>query len=67
MIMAAHDLPSEAWNTVSGAAAIALGRRSEVAVGIRADLLAVRAATLREAIAFGPPDRIVWRQGSRLG
>jgi hypothetical protein len=37
-----------------------------VAVGAPANLLAVRAATVREAIAFGPPDRIVWRNGERV-
>ena len=66
MIMAAHFLPHEAWHAVSGAAAHALGRVSEVSVGAPANLLAVRAATVREAIAFGPPDRIVWRNGERV-
>ena len=36
-----------------------------VATGAPADLLAVRAGSLREAIAFGPADRIVWRAGER--
>jgi hypothetical protein len=35
-------------------------------VGERADLVAVKAATVREAIAFGPAERIVWRNGRRL-
>lgn len=67
MIMAAHDLPDQAWRSVSEAPAKALGRRAELAVGAPADLVAVRAATVREAIAFGPTDRIVWRRGARLG
>jgi cytosine/creatinine deaminase len=67
MIMAAHDLPDQAWRSVSEAPAKALGRRAELAVGAPADLVAVRAATVREAIAFGPSDRIVWRRGARLG
>lgn len=67
MIMAAHDLPEQAWQSVSDAPARVLGRRSVVEVGASADLVAVRAATVREAIAFGPSDRIVWRRGARLG
>lgn len=67
MIMAAHDLPDQAWRSVSEAPARALGRRAELAVGAPADLVAVRAATVREAIAFGPADRIVWRRGTQLG
>ncbi len=67
MIMAAHDLPDQAWRSVSEAPAKALGRWAEIAVGAPADLVAVRAATVREAIAFGPTDRIVWRRGARLG
>ena len=67
MIMAAHDLPAQAWESVSAAPARALGRTAEIAPGAPADLVAVRAATVREAIAFGPSDRIVWRRGARLG
>jgi cytosine/creatinine deaminase len=67
MVMAAHELPAQAWTSVSDAPARALGRRAELAPGARADLVAVRAATVREAIAFGPSDRIVWRRGARLG
>jgi cytosine deaminase len=67
MIMAAHDLPEQAWHSVSDAPARAMGRRSELTVGAGADLVAVRAATVREAIAFGPSDRIVWHRGARLG
>src|SRR5688572_14014060 len=66
MIMAGHLLPGEAWDSVSGAAAHALRRTAAVTEGARADLLAVRASTLREAIAFAPSDRIVWRQGRQL-
>ena len=67
MIMAAHDLPEQAWRSVSEAPARALGRRAAIEVGAPADLLAVRAATLREAIAFGPSDRLVWRTGVLSG
>jgi cytosine deaminase len=67
MIMAAHDLPAQAWHTVSEGAAEALGLISGLASGTPANLLAARATTVREAIAFGSPDRIVWRRGCRLG
>jgi cytosine deaminase len=67
MILAAHDLPEQAWHSVTTAPARALGRSAGIAVGASGDLVAVRAATVREAIAFGPSDRIVWRHGSRLG
>ena len=65
MIMAAHDLPAQAWKSVSTDAARVMGRRAEIAPGAPAHLIAVRADTLREAIAFGPADRIVWRHGQR--
>lgn len=67
MVMAAHLHPHEAWDAVSAQSAIATGRvGTEVAVGSPAHLVAARADTLREAIAFGPTDRIVWRHGRRL-
>jgi cytosine/creatinine deaminase len=65
MVMAAHDLPVQAWRSVSSDAAKVMGRRAEIAPGAPADLIAVRANTVREAIAFGPSDRIVWRNGQR--
>ena len=64
MIMVAHLLPADAWATVSDAARRATGRIPiSVEPGAVADLIAVRAATLREAIAFGPSDRLTWRRG----
>jgi len=61
MIMAAHLLPDEALHSVSAAPRIAMGMApADPASG---DLVAVRAATVREAIAFGPADRIVVRHG----
>jgi cytosine deaminase len=66
MVMAAHDLPVPAWQSVSSDAATVMGRRAEIAPGAPADLIAVRAGTVREAIAFGPSDRIVWRNGQRV-
>jgi cytosine/creatinine deaminase len=66
MVMAAHDLPVQAWRSVSTDAAKVMGRRVEIAAGAPADVIAVRAGTVREAIAFGPSDRIVWRNGQRI-
>lgn len=64
MIMTSHLLPDEAWASVTDAASRAVGQPvSEVAVGRSADLLAVRATSLREAIAFGPSSRMAWRRG----
>jgi cytosine deaminase len=60
MIMTAHVLPADALDMVTRAARTAMG----LAPG--ADQVAVRASTVREAIAFGPPDRIVIRGGSNL-
>ena len=65
MVMAAHDLPVQAWKSVSSDAATVMRRRAELAPGAPGDLIAVRASTVREAIAFGPSDRIVWRNGQR--
>ncbi len=60
MIMTAHVLPADALDMVSGAARRAMG------LGPSSDQVAVRACSIREAIAFGPPDRVVFRGGSRL-
>lgn len=61
MIMTAHLLPDEALHTVSGAPRRMMGLPpADPASG---DLVAVRASTVRDAIAFGPPDRIVLRRG----
>lgn len=64
MVVAAHLLPDDAWGTVSTAAAAVLGRESGIAPGKPADLLAVPAATVREAIAFAPPTRLRWYAGT---
>jgi cytosine deaminase len=64
MVMAAHLLPIEAWTAVSDAPRKALGLSHRgVELGEPADLVAVRASTLREAIGFGSSDRLVWRRG----
>ena len=60
MIMTAHVLPADALEMVSGAARRAMG------LGPSADQVAIRACSIREAIAFGPADRVVFRDGMRL-
>jgi cytosine deaminase len=67
MTMTTHLLPLDAWNAVSRDSARAVGADEvDLTPGSRAHLLACRASTVREAIAFGPSDRIVWRNGARL-
>lgn len=64
MVMTAHVSPAEAWTMVTDNARHALGRPpAMISPGAPADLLAVRADSLRQAIAFGPPDRRVWHHG----
>ena len=64
MVMTCHLSPIDAWTAVSTNAAQLMRLESvSVARGDRADLVAVRAATVREAIAFGPNDRMVWHRG----
>ena len=68
MMLTTHLLPLEAWETVSvnGTRALAGSHRvGGLHVGAPADLLAVRADTLREAIATAPHERSVWRSGHR--
>lgn len=56
MIMTAHVLPGDALKMVTTNARQALG------LGPTTDKMAVRAATVREAIAFGPADRRLIRR-----
>jgi cytosine deaminase len=64
MIMAAHQLPDDALAGVSGRSRRALGLAgNDLVVGAVADLVALPATTVREAIAFGPPSRIVVSAG----
>ena len=64
MIMAAHLLPADAYASVSARARDALGiARNDVAVGSPADLVAIHAHSVREAIAMAPGDRLVLRAG----
>ena len=64
MVLAAHLSPVEAWAAVSSNAATILGRApAGTEPGMVADLLAVPACDVREAVAFAPPERLVWRRG----
>ncbi len=64
MVLTTHTAPADAWAMVSDRARRALGRSPvTVAAGQPADLLAVPAASLRQAIAFAPGDRKVWHAG----
>ncbi|MEZ5228755.1 MAG: amidohydrolase family protein [Acidimicrobiales bacterium] len=58
MVMTAHLTPETAYGAVSTNARRAMG------LGPTDDLLAVRAASLREAIASAPHDRVVVRDGA---
>jgi cytosine deaminase len=67
MILTAHLSPAEAWATVTTEAALSVGREpAGMKAGAPADLLAVRAGSLREAVANAPVDRMVWRRGVRV-
>ena len=57
MIIAAHVLPDDALHMVTDAA------RSVMGLPPTADQVAVRADSVREAIAFGPADRVVVQCG----
>ena len=60
MVTAAHATPEAAHRMVAQSSSlVVLGYANEVQVGQRADLVAVKATTLRESIAMGPPDRHV--------
>jgi len=60
MVMTTHVLPADALHMVSGAAREAMG------LAPSDDRVAVRACSIREAIAFGPVDRCVVRHRPNL-
>jgi cytosine deaminase len=64
LVMAGHLTPELAYEAVSTAARRAMGL-DEVRIepGRPADLLAVRATTLRDAVASAPGDRVVFARG----
>ncbi|HEY0518653.1 MAG TPA: amidohydrolase family protein [Ilumatobacteraceae bacterium] len=57
MVMASHVLPIDALTMVTTAA------RSAIGLPRSGDLVAVKACSVREAIAFGPTDRVLIRDG----
>ena len=60
LVTASHVSPTEALSMVStDAERVVHGTSSSVEVGAKANLVALRAATVRESIAMGPPDRVV--------
>lgn len=60
MVMAAHQLPADAIQMVtSNSARVIHNHSNQVEIGAIANLVAVPAITVREAIAMGPPDRFV--------
>ena len=64
MVMTCHLLPDDALDSVTVRPRAALGMTpNRVAAGGTADLVALRAATVREAIAMAPAPRIVVRRG----
>jgi len=64
LVMAGHLTPDEAYHAVSAASRAAMGLAPvEVAPGAPAELVAVRARSLREAIATAPAGRIVIHRG----
>jgi len=64
LVVAGHLLPAEAFEAVTSAGRQVLGRPGvAVEVGAPADLLAIRAGTVRGAMAGGTPERVVLRGG----
>ncbi len=64
MVMAGHLLPDEAWFAVSAAARRVMALPTGgLDVGQVADLVAFPMASMREALAFGPPGRTVFKSG----
>ena len=64
MVMAAHLLPDIALDCVSGAVHRAVfGSHQGITLGAPAELVALAATGVREALAFGPTDRMVFHQG----
>lgn len=64
MVMAGHMLPTDAFSTITSSGRKAIGAPEvSLKVGQPADLLAVRAATTRQAIAEAPADRVVLKGG----
>lgn len=64
MVMAGHVSPRVSFEMISTGARHALGDRPvDIAVGCRADFVALPSTTLRESIAMAPHERVVIRRG----
>lgn len=63
LVVASHLAPDEALATISTGAAQVLGLSFALEPGRRASFVAVRATSVRHAIAMGPPDRVVVHGG----
>jgi cytosine/creatinine deaminase len=64
MIATCHLLPQDALSSIGEHAHRVLGLEPpSVRLGALADLVAIPATSVREAIAFGPSGRRVWRRG----
>jgi cytosine deaminase len=60
MVMASHQLPQDAMQMITSCASkVVHNHTTSVEVGQPANLVALPATNLREAIAMGPPDRFV--------
>lgn len=67
LVLAGHQDPEQAWQLVTGAARSVLGGPpAGPTPGARADLVAIRADSVGEAIALAPGDRMVWRAGQLI-
>ena len=65
LVAAGHLQPDEAYHAVSVSARAVMGLPPvAVEAGAPAELLAIRAATVREAVALAPADRIVFHRGA---
>ena len=64
LVLAGHRSPDEAYRAVSAGARAAMGLAPvEVAAGAPAELVALRAGSLTEAVAAAPADRLVIHRG----
>jgi cytosine deaminase len=64
LVTAGHLSPTEAYAAVSGGARAAMGLPEvRVEPGFPAELLAIRAASIEEAVAAAPPERLVLHRG----
>ena len=64
LVMAGHLLPAEAYDAVSSGARKAMGLPAvSVSVGSPAELVAVRGASVADAMARADAERMVWHRG----